>query len=368
MMGHCGLCIQHARAFHSTTRALQSTPSTAAEVAQAFLSKFRDRPPQIRRQLIDANQLQLFSLTLHRPQLYNPASTPHLIKERARPGTPVPPYYHLAYFTAPFLESELGLDGTDKSYNPDPPFTRRMWAGGSVSWPGANPKLRERNYLRVGEEVMEETKVVSCEPKVIRKTGAPMLVVGIEKTFSNEHGIAVVDRRQWAFREALDPENPPKMVPKPPVRSEHELPQGNNVRRFCQTPVTLFRFSALTFNGHKIHYSEPWCRDVEGHRGLVVHGPMNMINMLDLWRDLRGGGEDVVPKELRYRATSPVYAGEGYRVVIDASSEGENAAGCRVVSDDGTVCMKGEIEEWSDKKIMTREVDAFSGEFSYGRQ
>jgi hypothetical protein len=68
-----------------------------------------------------------------------------------------------------------------------------MWAGGRVSWPrNENGKL---NLLRVGQEVREITKVLSAEPKVVRKTGEEMIVVGVEKTFENEDGIAVVDQR-----------------------------------------------------------------------------------------------------------------------------------------------------------------------------
>ena len=97
------------------------------------------------------------------------------------------------YFTPAFLEGELGIDGTDASYNPDAPFTRRMWAGGEVVWPRG--KNGEVNLLRVGQEVRETTKLLSAEPKVIRKTGDEMIVVGVEKVFENEDGVAVIDRR-----------------------------------------------------------------------------------------------------------------------------------------------------------------------------
>jgi hydroxyacyl-ACP dehydratase HTD2-like protein with hotdog domain len=105
----------------------------------------------------------------------------------------VPPGYHLAYFTPAFMENELGADGTDTSYNPDVPFTRRMWAGGEVLWPrGAdgNP-----NLLRVGQQVQETTRVLSAESKVVKKTGEDMIVVGVEKEFANEHGVSIIDRR-----------------------------------------------------------------------------------------------------------------------------------------------------------------------------
>lgn len=97
------------------------------------------------------------------------------------------------YFTPAFLEGELGADGTDRSYNPESPFTRRMWAGGEVRWPRKDGGVL--NPLRVGQEVRETTKVLSAEPKVVRKTGEEMVVVGVEKTFENEDGVAVVDRR-----------------------------------------------------------------------------------------------------------------------------------------------------------------------------
>lgn len=149
--------------------------------------------PQTRSQVLDSNQLQLLSLTLNRPSLY-PNSPPLSNNSAALPaGTPLPPAYHLVYFTPGFLENELGADGTDASYNPEAPFTRRMWAGGEVHWPrGPDGKP---SPLRVGQEVQETTRVLSAEPKFVRKTGEEMIVVGVEKEFSNEHGVAVLDRR-----------------------------------------------------------------------------------------------------------------------------------------------------------------------------
>ena len=110
-----------------------------------------------------------------------------------------------------------------------------------------------------------------------------MLVVGVEKTFENEHGAAVIDRRNWVFqREITMRQTPPAGPEILPLPKSFFDKRGNvHIRDFTQTPVSLFRFSALTFNAHKIHYSTEWCRDVEGHRGAVVHGPLNLINMLD---------------------------------------------------------------------------------------
>lgn len=164
----------------------------AASVASAFLSRFQSQGPQTRTQILDANQLQLLSLTLGRPSLYSGAPSLSNAPAPAN-GTPVPPGYHLVYFTPAFLERDLGPDGTDASYNPDTPFTRRMWAGGEVVWP--RDASGKPNLLRVGQEVQEITKVLSAEPKIVRKTGEAMIVVGVEKAFVNEDGVAVLDRR-----------------------------------------------------------------------------------------------------------------------------------------------------------------------------
>jgi hydroxyacyl-ACP dehydratase HTD2-like protein with hotdog domain len=335
------------RALHpSQTRSSSASP---AEIAERFLYKFKDGPATVRKQLLDANQLQLFSLTLNRPRLYpnSDQALPSLESSPPKSGTPLPPGYHLAYFTVPILEQSLGLDGSDRSYNPDQPFTRRMWAGGSSQWPSTSSDT----LLRVGDTATETTRVVSCEPKAMQKTGHAMLVVGVEKQFHNSKGaLAVIDRRNWVFQEALDLSNPPVPVERKPALPPAELPDGDNVRRFNQSVVTLFRFSALTFNGHRIHYDKPWCQNVEGHRNCVVHGPMNLINMLEFWRDLeaeKSGRLDIeaqFPKEIKYRSTSPLYAGEPYSVIIDKDNGRGGMTDVKVMSDDGTICMKGSIE------------------------
>ncbi|KAL4784574.1 hypothetical protein BJX76DRAFT_216843 [Aspergillus varians] len=345
-----------------------SNPS-AATTATSFLSRFQSLGPQTRTQTLDANQLRLLSLTLNRPSLF--PTSPHLSSttspndatssvsgSEVEPamGTPLPAGYHLVYFTPAFLESELGADGTDASYNPAHPFTRRMWAGGEVWWPRQDGRP---NPLKVGDSVTETTRVLSAEPKVVRKTGEEMIVVGVEKEFSNAEGIAVVDRRNWVFRKALPPPTPEtpstaaRNLPPPstpstqPATSTTTSTGLTHTRTLRQTAVTLFRFSALTFNPHKIHYSLPWARDVEGHRDIVVHGPLNLISILDLWRDLRGGGagdfDALLPERITYRATSPLYAEDEYRIVLKEGEGGEKTSAVEIITPAGNVGMKAEI-------------------------
>jgi hydroxyacyl-ACP dehydratase HTD2-like protein with hotdog domain len=340
----CTVCLLQSRPNSSVT-------SDPRAIAEAFLSKFANGKPFISSQFLDANQLRLFSLTLNRPFLHQSTSCPSLEDDPPKAGTPLPPFYHQAYFTPAQLPGILGLDGTDASFNPSPPFTRRMWAGGSVSWPGAP----QSHYLRIGDTVTETTKVLSCEPKIIKATGENMLVVSVLKEFHDSKGnLCVADNRNWVFREALDPSKPATPPKKPPLLSERvldDLGNGKHVRTFCRDEVTLFRVSALTFNGHRIHYDKPWAVGVEGHRNVVVHGPLNLVSMLDLWRDkvaesgvgVPGTGV-VMPASIDYRATSPVYAGEGYRIILDKEPSPDGAIPVKVVSDDGTVCMKGNIK------------------------
>lgn len=286
--------------------------SATNKIAQDLLSKYQGSPI-IREQFLDANQLQCLGLTLNRHHLYR--DRPVNAKPPAS-DTPIPPGYHLVYFTPTASSDELATDGTDIAYSPKTPFIRRMWAGGEIVWD-------KENWLRVGQDVVETTQLLSAVPKVTR-LGEEMIVVGVQKKFENSRGVAVVERRDWVFRK----ERPKaQAVFDAHVHDSVTLPVARNstikTRDFLQTPVSLFHFSALTFNAHKIHYSQTWCRQIEGHRDIVVHGPLNLINMLDFWRDTRNGGDCEVPKSIRYRATAPFYCDEPYRAMLE---EGENGS------------------------------------------
>lgn len=108
------------------------------------------------------------------------------------------------------------------------------------------------------------------------------------------------------------------------------------------SPVALFRFSALTFNAHMIHYNESWTRNIEGHPGVVVHGPLNLIGMLDYWRDVHGVGKEA--GEIIYRALSPLYAGNEYVVRTESVKDTEKGQMWDLaVAKGDKVCMKGAV-------------------------
>ncbi|KAJ3498055.1 hypothetical protein NLG97_g1414 [Lecanicillium saksenae] len=322
-----------AREFGSSARRQQDS---AQDAASRLLDRFAGKTVS-RRQLIDGNQLQKLSLTLNRKFIGK-----HNVADRAPPaGTPLPPGYHLVYFTPDGVEADLGPDGSDRTYNAAAPFSRRMWAGGKMNWPSG------RASIRVGDEAEERTTLLSATAKKSRSAGE-MVLVEVVKELEGPQGVSIVDKRSWVFRPEIDLSNasapePPKQTKQGPtliedVASESTFP----TRQFSWSPVGLFRFSALTFNGHKIHYNEGWTTAVEDHPGVVVHGPLNLINILNYWQDIHGRGQ--LPKEIIYRAMSPLYAGDKYQVRTANVEETADGRKYQVLAErHGVVCMKAEI-------------------------
>ncbi|POR30985.1 Uncharacterized protein TPAR_08795 [Tolypocladium paradoxum] len=335
-----------------TTR-LFSSRVTAADAAQCLMETFSNTSIT-RRQVLDANQLQKLSLTLGRRELGG-----NDISEIPPPeGTPIPPGWHLAYFTPGGLESKLGPDGTDRMCNAPEPFSRRMWAGGSMTWLAHAGCDSTNPALRVGDEVEERTQLLSATPKTSRN-GDDMVLVDVEKRFSGPRGLSIIDQRSWIFR--------PKPAPalsqptRPQAKNDHQRshitivsssgddvsdtddrPEGVPSWHLRWSPVGLFRFSALTFNAHMIHYNENWTTNVEGHPGELVHGPLNLINILNYWGDVHG--KQALPQHITYRALSPIYAGELYEIKTTSVQNGEERKEWEITAEkNGKICMKANI-------------------------
>ncbi|ATY58852.1 hypothetical protein A9K55_003127 [Cordyceps militaris] len=320
---NCRASAQWVRQFSTSARRPQSS---AQDAAARLLDTFAGKTVR-QHQLLDGNQLQKLSLTLNRPSI-----GAHDVTARAPPaGTPVPPGHHLVYFTPAGLEASLGPDGSDRTYNAAAPFSRRMWAGGTMRWPGGGGAC-----LRVGDEVEERTTLLSATAKKSRSAGE-MVLVDVIKELEGPRGVAVVDRRSWVFRPEVDAGGGAEAAA--PRRTRHG---PTVVRDVAGESECLFRFSALTFNGHKIHYNEGWTTAVEGHPGVVVHGPLNLINILDYWKDVHGHGQ--APKEIVYRAVAPLYAGDEYQVRTASVEDGAEGKKYQISAEkDGVVCMKADV-------------------------
>jgi 3-methylfumaryl-CoA hydratase len=225
-------------------------------------------------------------------------------------GTPLPPLWHWLYFLPLHRQSELGPDGHAQrgGFLPPVALPRRMWAGGRFEF---------RSPIRIGDEV-ERTSVID---DVVTKTGrtGPLVFVTVrhEVRCSGAADPALVEYHDIVYRDGVQrAAKRPDEVEPPPTPAPTEAPwQG----RIVPDPVLLFRYSALTFNGHRIHYDRRYVTEVEGYPGLVVHGPLLATLLLDLLRR-RAPGADVAA--FRFRAVRPTFDLHPFHVAGEPRDDG----------------------------------------------
>src|SRR6266540_7141527 len=222
---------------------------------------------------------------------------------RPSDGNPVPPGWHWIFFLEAKPPSELGPDGHPKrgGFLPPVPLPRRMWAGG---------RLEFRHPLRVGEAIERVSRIVS----VVKKDGrtGPLVFVLVRHEIRNADGLAITEEHDIVYRDNSGPADP---VPKP-----QPAPAQPAWRRdIVPDDVLLFRYSALTFNGHRIHYDRRYVTEVEGYPGLIVHGPLLATLLLDLVRSQR---PDAVVRRYEFRAVRPLFDIHVFDVCGEPSAHG----------------------------------------------
>jgi 3-methylfumaryl-CoA hydratase len=201
------------------------------------------------------------------------------------PGGVLPPFFQHLYFWDPQPPEALGRDGHPKigSFIPDLGLPRRMWAAG---------RLVFHKGLRAG---MRADRISTVEG-VTQKSGrsGPLAFVRLRHDYRQAGVVCLSEWQELVYRE--DP-GPGSVPPPPPI-----APTGESEREELRFDSTmLFRYSALTFNGHRIHYDEPYAREVEGYDGLVVHGPL--LAQLMMLKAERALGR---LNSFSYRATAPM--------------------------------------------------------------
>ncbi|MDP6787062.1 MAG: MaoC family dehydratase N-terminal domain-containing protein [Rhodospirillales bacterium] len=203
-------------------------------------------------------------------------------------GDGVVPGGHWLFFLPRAPQSGLGPDGhaLRGGFLPPVPLPRRMWAGGRLEFPGA---------LYVGEAIRRRSVIVDVTEKT-GKSGALVFVV-LRHEISGAGGLAVIEEQDLVYREAPDPKTPP-----PPPRPAPQ--DGAWSKTIRPDAVMLFRYSALTFNGHRIHYDRPYAVECEGYPGLVVHGPLVATLLMALCRDER---PDQVLAGFDFRMVGPLF-------------------------------------------------------------
>ncbi len=195
-------------------------------------------------------------------------------------------------------------------------FPRRMWVGGSLRFHGSFP---------LGTDVARTTGLLPIERKGGR-TGA-LMFTGFTHSYADGDRLLCEERQDIVFRPAEQAERRSTPSPEP-------LPKDRLTWEIETTPALLFRYSAVTFNSHRIHYDGDYARDVEGYAGILVHGPLQATVLLNMAAHLLGHE----PSHFEYRAKAPLVAGcfaRAHAWPIDG------AIACVMMDASGTVTMQG---------------------------
>ncbi len=219
-------------------------------------------------------------------------------------GTALPALWHWLYFLPQARQSELGPDGHPRrgGFLPPVPLPRRMWAGGRLRWLPANP-------LRVGDAVQRVSTIASVAHKLGRS--GDLLFVTVKHEVHNARGPAVIEEHDIVYRSAAVPGDPAHA----PIAAETGAAWQ---REITPDDVLLFRYSALTFNGHRIHYDRRYVTEVEGYPGLIVHGPLIATLLLDLLRRQR---PDAVVESFDFKLLRPSFDLRPLRLNAQPSSD-----------------------------------------------
>jgi 3-methylfumaryl-CoA hydratase len=218
------------------------------------------------------------------------AATLDRAAERPAAGVALPPLWHWLYFLPLYRQSEVGADGHAQrgAFLPPVPLPRRMWAGSRFAFHAS---------LRIGDDVTRTSTIDDVTEKEGRTGRLVFVKVRHEIRRAGEQDVALTEFHDIVYRDAP---LPGAVEPDPvaaPVAAEWE-------RKVVPDDVLLFRYSALTFNGHRIHYDRRYVTEVEGYPGLVVHGPLVATLLLDLLRERLPDAEVAT---FSFRAMRPVF-------------------------------------------------------------
>lgn len=243
----------------------------------------------------------------------------------------VPPCAHWFYFTPLDPMEVLAKDGHARKgdFLPPVPLDRRMWAGGVV---------RLLAPMHTGTPATRTSTIANIEAKSGRS--GPLCFVTVQHLVKSEGTLCIEEEQHIVFREAqASGEAPVRKLP------FNDKPEWTN--EWTPTSVQLFRFSAITFNSHRIHYDADYTRKSEGYPDLVVHGPLILHKILESFRNRHPDREI---RHIQYRAVGPVYCGEtvtlaGKDTLSDSSSEvdTDGQSHCVVFGPEGCLAMQADL-------------------------
>jgi len=220
----------------------------------------------------------------------------------APPGDEAPLLIHFCLAQPSVPTAELGPDGhaARGGFLPPVPLPRRMWAGGAFSFHGD---------ILIGDEVNRRSTVKD----VVFKQGrtGPLCFVTVEHVITANGRSVLTERQDIVYREALAKNQPPAKPVDP-------APLGEQSSRITPSAAYLFRYSAMTFNGHRIHYDKDYVRDIEGYPGLIVHGPLQATLLCQFAADLRGAR----PASFSFRSFGTIFDTADFTVNASDSEDG----------------------------------------------
>ena len=226
----------------------------------------------------------------------------------------LPPLWHWIFFIKPVPHAGLGRDGHPKRGDFLPPvqLPRRMFAGMKTDF---------LHPLIIGVEAERESEVIDIKEK--SSASGPLVFVRVHNRIRQNGRLCIIDEQEIVYREMGAPLTLPeaKHLPEPPADSWSQ--------EMTVDVATLFRFSAVTFNGHRIHYDRSYAATEEGYPALVVHAPLVAMLLLQLVR--RNTGKRV--NRFEYRAMAPLFDGQPFQ--LSAVEEGTDSVNMQVLRADG---------------------------------
>jgi 3-methylfumaryl-CoA hydratase len=243
---------------------------------------------------------------------------PHLAVEE---GAPLPEIWHWLYFLPMVARSEIGVDGHPRRGGFLPPIAleRRMWASGQLTF---------HQELLIGEEITKTSEIL----KISEKEGkaGKMVFVTVRHSISSTRGVAIDEEQNIVYLPM-----PKTYTPAPPNPALNDLEWKEG---YAVDPVLLFRFSALTFNAHRIHYDINYAAEVEKYPGLVVHGPLQALLLLETARQRNPGQQ---PARYEFRAVRPLFDFD--QVCLAGQSRSDGGHDLYAINTEGNMTMQATV-------------------------
>eukprot|EP00003_Mantamonas_plastica_P011816 TRINITY_DN2175_c0_g1_i1.p1 TRINITY_DN2175_c0_g1~~TRINITY_DN2175_c0_g1_i1.p1 ORF type:complete len:286 (-),score=18.12 TRINITY_DN2175_c0_g1_i1:54-911(-) len=244
------------------------------------------------------------------------------LKSSPAKGQSLPPGWQWLYFNPSVRRSQLGVDGhpAKGGFLPPVPLPRRMWAGS---------RIRYIKDIPIGSDASRTSRILSVKNKTGRQ--GSLCFVTVEHTITVDGTDCIIEEQDIVYREPTP--TTPGSAPKPTVHDAE--PQW--IETVSPDTTLLFRYSALTFNGHRIHYDQPYARDEEGYKDLVVHGPLTST-LLQQFAVKHGNGRQLAG--FSFRGVAPLFVDATF--TLEGKQKDENSLEIWARGPEGQLAMSAE--------------------------